>query len=120
MREGFTRANDSGDILLRGHASVQGGSSIVRLMRSAELTRQLWRRRWFIVTQGRIDLYKSQTDTAAPVDTIQLRGHVKAIAERPEEIAVAHHFVLVPADFDGEQYALYCDDEVRCSRLGAR
>ncbi|EPQ31585.1 uncharacterized protein PFL1_00918 [Pseudozyma flocculosa PF-1] len=67
-------------VLLEGVVAVQNEKSLV------------WRRRYFILQCGGLDLYKSKEDASLsePITTIPLRGRLKAVSDAFEECQMQH------------------------------
>lgn len=65
------------------------------------------------MTGKSLRLYKSDKDTAVPMDEVKLASNVKKIEEEAEDlIAIPHSFKLIFNDYDEEPYLFYCDEEV--------
>ncbi|ORY75011.1 hypothetical protein BCR35DRAFT_306418 [Leucosporidium creatinivorum] len=95
LQQRFADLKPTGEIMLKGHVSVQGGASM------------LWRRRWFELRGTSLSLYKSEVDTTKAVDTIPLPKQVQRIVDNPEEASMPNSFKLAMQDDD--EWFFYTD-----------
>ncbi|GAA5958502.1 hypothetical protein JCM3765_007898 [Sporobolomyces pararoseus] len=87
---------DSGQVMLSGEVSVQGGGSM------------LWRRRYYELRGTAISFSKSQSESSTPLDTV-LSSSIASIISHPDEPLPPHSFKILLQDED--EWLFYGDNE---------
>ncbi|KAI0028101.1 hypothetical protein K488DRAFT_90102 [Vararia minispora EC-137] len=89
-------------VLLRGWMTIQNTTSLV------------WRRRWFELTETSMLLYDNNKSQGKNLDTIELTGRIKGVAEWSDGFedlrAIPHSFAIIFYD-DQEPLSVYMDSE---------
>ncbi|KAI5480003.1 hypothetical protein MNV49_001968 [Pseudohyphozyma bogoriensis] len=100
IRSRFDRLYKSGEVMLAGHVTAQGGDSIY------------WKRRYFELRNDTLKLFKSEKDLATALDTIVLPKRVQSISLDPEEASIPNSFKMIFKDADeGDAYLFYTDEK---------